>query len=108
MYVSLRALRGDDPIERGKRPRLQFGRKQSLRIDGPRERDLSRRHGAKAEAPVVGHIADEDAELHAIRLGRLQRLADQPLAEALAGQVGIDGERAEQQRAAQPADAYWR
>ena len=58
-------------------------------------------YGAKAEAAVVGLVADEHDEAHAVGLSALQRLGDELAAEALAGKFRRDGERPQQQSSRQ-------
>ena len=78
---------------------------QPPRIDRPRQRDLARPDRREAEAPVIGHVADEQHEGEAFRLRAAKPLLDERPAEALALLCGIHHERAEQQRILLLSDA---
>ena len=73
-------------------------------LAGPGSTIWPRRHALEAEAGVVGLVADQDHDGDAGGARVLKRLADQPAPVALVGEIGLDGQRAEQECAALAAD----
>src|SRR5688500_11670940 len=76
---------------------LQFRREQAIGIDRAGHGELTARHARKAEALVIGPVADEEHEGMAEAASRIQRTPKKSGADAPVLEGRVDGERAEHQ-----------
>ncbi len=76
----------------------QFVGEEAATLDRARHMQARRRIGDEAEAGVIFRVADQDHRGVAGKLGPVERDLHQAGADALATQVGLDRERAEQKR----------